>query len=646
MNIKKKILVVEDEHIIAMEIRDRLEDMGYIVTDTVNSKEAAIESTKNNPPDLVLMDIMLGHEMAGLDAAKYIHEQYDIPVVYLTAYSDKKTLSRAKQAEPYGYILKPLDEREIQSTIEIAFYKHEMEKKLKASEEWFSTTLKCIGDAVITTDTKGSVVFINSRAENLTGWSQKEAAGKDIKKVFQITNDNETNWVDDPVGKVLNSGEAISLSNNTLLIARDGKKIPIDDSAAPIRDNRGNLNGVVLVFRDVAKRKYMEEQLRQSSKMEAIGTLAGGVAHDFNNILTAIRGMTDLILSDIPLQHPLFHSIQEIQESADQAADLTNQLLLFSCKQPLSFKIFNLNSLIANMVNMIRRLIGEDIQIKKALESDLSSIKADKGAIEQILLNLAINARDAMPKGGTLTIETGHTTVSEYKKSFGTTAQPGNYVCLSVTDSGTGIKTDDLEHIFEPFFTTKKLGKGTGLGLAVIFGIVKEHNGWIEVNSKPNNGTTFNIYFQALSEEPNTDTKENVPIQSLKGNGERILFVEDEEQVRTYVERALIKANFLPLSAADAEEAMDIFNEEDGNFDLILSDVVLPGESGVDLVEKILAKRPDMHILLTSGYPESSSKWSDIRKKAYPFLQKPFTLVTLLQKIRTAMNDGSMNDET
>jgi len=641
---KKKILIVEDEHIIAMEIRGRLEELGYCVTDTVNSKEAAIESTKSNPPDLVLMDIMLGHEMSGLDAAEYIHEHYDIPVVFLTAYSDEKTLARAKRAEPFGYILKPLDEREIRSTIEISLYKHEMEKKLKASEEWFSTTLKCIGDAVITTDTKGSVVFINPIAEKLTGWSQKEAMGQDIKKVFQITNDNETKWVEDPVGMVLNTGEAIFLTNNTLLIAKDGKKIPIDDSAAPIRDDRGNLNGVVLVFRDIAEKKHMEEQLRQAGKMEAIGTLAGGVAHDFNNILTAILGTTDLILLDLEQRHPLHQPIQEIQKSMGQAADLTRKLLLFSCKQPMSFKILDLNVLIELMTNMIRRLIGEHIQVNKVLLPGLSSIKADNGTIEQILLNLAINARDAMPKGGTLTIETKHVTVSESQKNLGTEAQPGDFVCLSITDNGTGMNKETLQHIFEPFFTTKRQGEGTGLGLAVIFGIVKEHNGWIEVNSKPTIGTTFNIYFQAVSKNPDIETQKEVPIQSLKGNGERILIVEDEAQVRTYVERALIKSNFLTFSAADAKEAMEVFDEEGGNFDLVFSDIVLPDENGVELVEKIMVKKPDIHILLTSGYPESSSKWSEIQEKAYPFLQKPYTLGTLLQKIRTAMNGSRANN--
>jgi len=641
---KKKILIVEDERIIAMEIRGRLEELGYCITDTVSSKEAAIESTKSNPPDLVLMDIMLGHEMSGLDAAEYIHEHYDIPVVYLTAYSDEKTLERAKRAEPFGYILKPLDEREIRSTIEISLYKHEMEKKLKASEEWFSTTLKSIGDAVITTDTKGSVVFINPIAEKLTGWSQKEAMGQDIKKVFQITNDNETKWVEDPVGMVLNTGEAIFLTNNTLLIAKDGKKIPIDDSAAPIRDDRGNLNGVVLVFRDIAEKKHMEEQLRQAGKMEAIGTLAGGVAHDFNNILTAILGTTDLILLDLEQRHPLHQPIQEIQKSMGQAADLTRKLLLFSCKQPMSFKILDLNVLIELMTNMIRRLIGEHIQVNKVLLPGLSSIKADNGTIEQILLNLAINARDAMPKGGTLTIETKHVTVSESQKNLGTEAQPGDFVCLSITDNGTGMNKETLQHIFEPFFTTKRQGEGTGLGLAVIFGIVKEHNGWIEVNSKPTIGTTFNIYFQAVSKKPDIETQKEVPIQSLKGNGERILIVEDEAQVRTYVERALIKSNFLTFSAADAKEAMEVFDEEGGNFDLVFSDIVLPDENGVELVEKIMVKKPDIHILLTSGYPESSSKWSEIQEKAYPFLQKPYTLGTLLQKIRTAMNGSRANN--
>ncbi|MBN2102880.1 response regulator [bacterium] len=634
---KKKILVVEDEHIIALEIQERLEDLGYHVTDSVRSKEAAIQSTQSNRPDLVLMDIMLGDEMGGLDAAEYIHEHYDIPVVFLTAYSDKQTLTRAKRAEPYGYILKPLDEREVSSSIEISLYKHEMEKKLKANEEWLSTTLNCIGDAVITTDRKGSIVSMNPGAEKLTGWSQKEGIGKNINMVFHITNDNETEWVNDPVGTVLNTGKPVSLTNNTLLIAKNGKKIPIDDNAAPIRDDRGKLNGVVLVFRNITEKKQMEEQLRQACKMDAIGALAGGVAHDFNNILTAIRGTTELILPDLAQQSNLYQFIQQIQDSADQAADLTRKLLVFSCNKPMSFEVLDLNVLIKNMTNMIRRLIGEHIKIKESLLQDLCSVKADKGTLEQILLNMSMNARDAMPEGGTLTIETKHVTISEKQSSLSTEARPGHFVCLSITDTGVGMHKKTLERIFEPFFTTKKHDKGTGLGLAVIFGIVKEHNGWIEVKSKPATGTTFNIYFEAVPKHPDIETNKELPIQSLKGNGERILFVEDDKKVRTFMEKALIKNNFITFAAANVKEAMEVFDKENGSFDLVFSDVELSGESGVELVETLLAKKPDIHILLTSGYPEYSSKWSDIQKKAYPLLEKPYTMVALLQKIRTAM---------
>ncbi|MFC1569369.1 response regulator [bacterium] len=639
---KKKILVVEDEHIIAMEIQERLEDLGYCVTGTASSKQAAIRLTESNPPDLVLMDIMLGNEMGGLDAAEYIHAHHDIPVVFLTAYSDKKTLARAKQAEPYGYILKPLDEREVSSAIEISLYKHEMEKKLKANEQWVSTTLKSIGDAVITTDMNGSIVSINPSAEKLTGWSQEEAMGQDINKVFQIINDNNRKRVDNPVETVLNTGEPISLTN-TLLIAKNGKKIPIDNNAAPIRDDHSNLNGVVLVFRDIAEKKQMEEQLRQACKMDAIGTLAGGVAHDFNNILTAIRGNAELILPDIKQQSSLYQFIQEIQDSADQAADLTRKLLLFSCNKPMSFEILDLNVVIENMTNMIRRSIGEDVRINKDLLPDLSSIKADKGTLEQILVNLSMNARDAMPEGGTLTIETKHVTISEIQSSQSNEARSGDFVCLSITDTGVGMNKKILERIFEPFFTTKTHGKGTGLGLAVIYGIVKEHNGWIEVSSKPTMGTTINIFLQAVSKNPDDVIQNELPIQSLKGNGERILFVEDEIKVRTFMEKALIKSNFVTFATADAKEAKEIFDKENGNFDLVFSDVELPGESGVELVEKLLIKNPNIHILLTSGYPEYSSKWSDIQKKEYPFLEKPYTLVTLLQKIRMAMNNNNMN---
>jgi two-component system cell cycle sensor histidine kinase/response regulator CckA len=640
---KKKILVVEDEFIIATEIQERLETLNYTVTDIVTSKKQVLEAIKKERPNLVLMDIMLGSDMAGFELSKIIHDEFDIPVVFLTAYSDEETLQQAKLTEPFGYILKPIEERELRSTIEIALYKYDMEKKLKESEQWFFTTLKCIGDAVITTDTKGKVTFMNQQAELLTGWQEKEALHKDSKIVFHITNGKDDIKVDNPVSQVLKKNSIIHLQNDTVLISKDGSKKCIEDSAAPIRDAQKNIKGVVLVFRDIGDRKKLEEQLRQAQKMEAIGTLSGGIAHDFNNLLTAIQGSTDLALLSCKKTDPLYQYFIEIQESAHRAAELTKKLLLFSRLQPLEFKPVNINHTVNGLLKMLNRIIGEPIQINTSLKSHIPDIKADEGTLEQIIVNLAINAKEAMPKGGNLTIKTKEVHFNDVKTNHNPEAYSGHFVCLSVIDEGIGIDSGMIKHIFDPFFTTKKDRKGSGLGLSVVYGIVKEHCGWIEALSKSGLGTAIKIYLPAIADKTvttkfeTTKSQKKLSIKALQGNGERILLVEDETKVRQYVKTALDRYGYVTSVASSAKEATAIYQKEKGNFQLVFSDVVLPDKSGVELARGLLAINPKLHILLTSGYPEYSSKWSDIQKENFELLQKPFNLADLLQKVRDAL---------
>ncbi len=634
---KRKILVVEDELIIAAEIKVRLESLNYTVTDTVSSKEQAIDAVKKEPPDLVLMDIMLGKNMEGFEAAKIIHNQFDIPVVYLSAYSDDNTIQRAKLTEPFGYILKPIEERELRSTLEIAFYKNDMEKKIKESERWFSTTLKCIGDAVITTDTKGRVTFMNQQAISLTGWQEKEVLGKDIKTVLNIFNKKNKNKLEDPVSQVLKNNSIIHLQNNTILITKDGRRVSIEDSAAPILDSKKKLKGVVLVFRDVGEKKNLEEQLRHAQKMEAIGTLAGGIAHDFNNLLTAIQGSTDLALLSCKKDNPLYEYITEIQESAQRAAELTSKLLLFSRMQPMSFKPVNINRIVNNLMTMLHRIIGESIQINTSLKHNISNIKANEGTLEQIIVNLAINAKEAMPEGGNLTIKTEEVHFHETQTKGKSESYPGSFVCLSIVDNGTGMDANKIEHIFDPFFTTKKDRKGTGLGLSVVYGIVKEHTGWIEAISEPGHGTAIKIYLPTIEDKVETKPEKKLSVRSLQGNGKHILLVEDETKVRQYMKTALERCGYRTSVVSSLKKAMDVYKKEKGNIQLVFSDVVLPDGSGVELAKKLLAIEPGLRILLTSGYPEYSSKWSDIQKENFELLQKPFNLADLLQKVHDTL---------
>lgn len=760
---KKKILVVEDEGVVAMNLQKMLERLGYVVSDVATSGKEAIKKISELLPDLVLMDIMLEENMDGVEAAEQVQCRFNIPVVYLTAYSDEKTLERAKITEPYGYILKPFNERELHSTIEIALYKYEMETKLKEKEQWLSTTLKSIGDAVITTDTKGSVTFMNTIAETLTGWECEKAFGKDLKEVFNIINEKTEVFPENPVSKVLEEGIIVGIGNHSMLISKDGKSTPIDDSAAPIIDDKGEIQGVVLVFRDITERKRarealevsearfrsviensqsgiliiddaykivyinneitkifgysreeivnhdfreffegeskdlaahqydqsqkgenvptgyelelirkggekrivevsysnikdgtgkvqtvvqvlditgrkgLEEQLRQAQKMRAIGTLAGGVAHDFNNILTAIRGNTELVLNKIDNKNPVYDELIEIHDSANVAANLTRQLLYFSRKQPMKFEFLNINHTIDTMFEMLNRLIGEDIEIVTDLGQDIWTVCADQGTLGQMVLNLVVNARDAMPSGGKLTIKTENIYLEEkYCKSRPKT-RPGGFVCFSVADTGIGMDHDTVQRIFDPFFSTKGLNKGTGLGLSVVYGIVEQHKGWIDVDSEPGRGTTFSIYLPSVPNEPSEKKHDEYSTEDLQGQGERILMVEDEKRVRDFTSRALTRCGYNVTEASDAEQALDLFVKEKGDFHLVISDVVLPGKDGLKLVEELISIKSELQIILCSGYADGKSKLSTIQERGFCFLQKPYTLSDLLLNIKMVL---------
>jgi len=375
-----------------------------------------------------------------------------------------------------------------------------------------------------------------------------------------------------------------------------------------------------------------QDQLLQAQKMEAVGRLAGGVAHDFNNLLTAISGYAELLSCDASLSESVQGDIGQIRKAAGQAASLTRQLLAFSRRQPLQPVVIDLNRIVVDTDAMLRRLIGEDIELVTTLDEASCQAKADPGQLEQVMINLAVNARDAMPEGGKLTVTTRHVVLDSKACATIHDARPGSFVCLSIEDTGSGIERDILDQIFEPFFSTKGPTKGTGLGLAVVYGIIRQHGGWINVFSEPNQGTAFKVYLPSIqdtrsaSEESTTTDESNV----ARGAGQRILLVEDEEAVRELASRALKENGYVVFEAGAYEEALELFEREGGNFDLVFSDVVLPDKSGIRLIDDLLSRRPDLQILVSSGYTDQKSQWPVIQEKGFRFLQKPYSLVDLL----------------
>jgi PAS domain S-box-containing protein len=385
--------------------------------------------------------------------------------------------------------------------------------------------------------------------------------------------------------------------------------------------------------------KRTQDILLRAQKMEAVGNLAGGVAHDFNNLLTAITGYAELALDRIDEDDPAHSDINQIRKAAAQAASLTSQLLAFSRQTPLLPKVMSVNEVVANLDKMMRRLIGEDIRLTTDLDPGLDYIKADPTQMQQVVMNLIINGRDAMPGGGTLSIETRNITLDEKDCESIADSAPGDYVRLSVRDTGTGIDPEILHRIFEPFFTTKELGKGTGLGLSVGYGVISQHDGWINIDSMPGEGTQFTVYLPATAEAVADQDRMDAPIVTTAGHGEKILVVEDEDSVREFAMRALREGGYTVLEASDAEEAMAVFSEA-GGVDLVFSDVVLPTKSGLELVEELQSSRPDVRVLLASGYTDTKSQWEAIRDRGFGFLQKPYGISALLLTIRETIGSA------
>lgn len=857
----RKILVVDDERIVAQDITECLESIGCEVIGTALSGLEAIELAANERPDLILMDIVIQGDMDGIEAAKIIRDRYGIPCVFLTAYSDASVLSRAKACEPAGYIVKPFEEASLRSTVEIALYKVDMEHALKESHEWLATTLNSIGDGVIATDARGHIKFMNPIAENLTGWQSTVATGRHLDEVFTIFNEATGQPAANPAMRALEEGCVCTLDHGTILTRPDRSLIPIDDSGAPIRDNLGNIIGAVLVFRDVTEarraelevrlhqehleelveerthkikktneqlvaevevrrrteqalaykmgmenlistvsslfldlrppeidasidatlerigtvfntescaivqysprgetsslthrwpvaacdsvqdldstqfawwngrlsnedyifipdasqlpedaaaerqllrstgitsilaipmregsrplgylafpssgnrrqwhaedlavlktlssivlsaivrkrneqeKERLQEQLAHSQKMEAVGKLSGGIAHDFNNMLLPIIGYADMLLTTMADDDPRVNDLAEIRRAADRAAALTRQLLAFSRKQVIAKSVFDLGEAIAEMENMLRRIIGADVELITELDGCAIPVRADVGQIEQVLMNLVINARQAMPDGGSIRLRAGNYSgpLEEIKL---VSAQPaeGEYAYIEVRDGGTGMDPELISRIFEPFYTTKGLD-GTGLGLSVVYGIIEQHHGGIDVISEVGEGTTFRIILPTAGNghppEPVENERVTTGAATTPGPGQRILLVEDEPGVRNFVTEALGKNGYEVISAGSIGEADQLFLANGGRFDLIFSDAMLPDGNGVDLLKRILDRHPDMRALLTSGFIDRQNLRGVTDNYHVHFLQKPYTLPKLIETIREAIS--------
>ncbi len=504
-------------------------------------------------------------------------------------------------------------------------------KQSEAALRLKSAALEAAANAIVITDRAGVIEWANAAFTTYTGYSAAEVIGQNPKLLKSGKHDAafyRALWETVRAGEVW-QGELINRR-------KDGSLYPEDMTITPLKDERGAITHFIAVKQDITKRKTLEEQYHQAQKMEAFGQLAGGVAHDFNNMLAVIMGNTSLLqmgLSEDDQQRV----VQEIARAAERAANLTRQLLTFSRRQTMQVKVMDLNDVVSGMIKMLHRIIGEDIALQTRLLTGGAPMNGDPGMIEQVLLNLAVNARDAMPAGGQIALELANVTVDEAVAAR-PQVRPGNFVRLSFHDTGSGIAPELLPRIFEPFFTTKDVGKGTGLGLATVHGIVEQHHGWIEVESQPGNGTTFHIHLPRLADQGQIQAATQLAVQ-VRGGHETILLVEDDPSVRVLVVHALERYGYRVIEADSGVAALGIWRQQGGAVDLLLTDMVMPeGVSGRQLAEQLRVEKPGLKVIYMSGYPRETAGHGLKLREGVNFLQKPCAILKLAQTVRDCLD--------
>jgi len=503
------------------------------------------------------------------------------------------------------------------------------ERALRESEEWFRAIFTHSQDGIVLTDAQTlQFAMPNPRFCEMLGYSAEELSGMSVDDIHPSEDLAHV--------KAMISWQVagdVSLAEGVRIERKDGSTFYADINAAPLEVNGRAF--LVSMYRDVTERKQLEEQLRQAQRMEAIGRLAGGVAHDFNNILTGIKGFAGFALEQMSPGSQPHQDLTEAVKLCDRAADLTYQLLAFSRRQALEPVVLDLNRLLAERVKMLKRILGEDIDIQFVPGANLGHVRADPGQIEQVVMNLAVNARDAMPNGGKLTIETANVELDLAYTREHAEVEPGPYVMMAVSDTGSGMDRETRQHVFEPFFTTKEPGKGTGLGLSTVYGIVKQHGGSIWVYSEPGKGTTFKVYLARVSSQAEEPPKET---ESVVGGTETILLVEDDAAVRAIGCRNLEALGYTVLCASCAREAEQVAQARRGRIDLLLTDVVMPDRGGRELHQSLSADRPELKVLYMSGYTENAIVHRGVLDKDIAFLQKPFEPADLARKVRQVLD--------
>jgi two-component system cell cycle sensor histidine kinase/response regulator CckA len=637
-----KVLLVEDNPGDARLIREMLLEVPQVRFELELADRLAKGLVRIRAGDIhaVLLDLGLP-DSQGLETFVAVQaEASHVPIIVLTGLGDEALALRTVQEGAQDYLVKgQVDASQLERTIRYAVERKKAEHALRSSEialrqseASFRSLVLNSPYAIFRSSLEGGFLDANPALVSMLGYgSDSELMALDLSADVYGDPSKSEHLVEFFKSRTQFRGIEVEWKR------KDGKLITVSLTGRPVQGEQGTSTHFEIIAEDVTERKALEAQLRQSQKMESVGRLAGGVAHDFNNLLNVILGYSEVLEESLDQNNELRKHAEAIKKAGLRAVSLTRQLLAFSRQQMLEPKVLNLNTVVTDTEEMLRRLIGEDIELTTVLEAVLGQVKADQGQIEQVIMNLIVNARDAMPQGGKLVIETANVELDEAFAQQHPPTLPGRHVLLAVTDTGVGMDKESQAHIFEPFFTTKEKDKGTGLGLAVVYGVVKQSNGYIWVYSEPGKGATFKIYLPRVEEAVEKASQSTGPPKSLQGS-ETILLVEDEERLRCLVRTLLAQSGYTVLEAGKGAQALEIAHQHQGTIHLLLTDVVMPGMSGKVLAEKMALLHPDTKVLFMSGYTEHAVTAHGVLEAGTFLLQKPFTRDALKRKVREVLD--------
>ncbi len=611
---------------------------GHLGLDHARSTEEALVRLRQSTYDLLLCEFKPEEGAASCLLHELRRKHPGAPAIFLSDHMDEIAVEMALKEDGEDITAtSAADQLAIPGDVRHAIDVFRKERQLEKTEDTLRKLWRAVeqsADLVMITDREGVIEYVNPAFEALSGYTPAELMGQTprvLKSGQQNAELYKEMWQTILAGNVFRCTMVNRKKNGDVFVA--------EKTVTPLRDGEGRITHFISNDRDITDRRRLENQLQQAQKMDAIGRLAGGVAHDFNNLLMVISSYAELMLDSLAPQHPLRRNVYEIQKASRSAADLTRQLLAFGRKQMQTLQLLDLNRIIEDINKMLPRLIGEDIELVFVPGEKLGRVKADPVQIEQILMNLAANARDAMPKGGRLVIETASLRLDDAYVQEHSIVPPGAYVLLTITDSGSGIAPEHLSHIFEPFYTTKEEGKGTGLGLATVYGIVKQNSGFIWVYSEPGMGTTFKIYLPQ-ARQAKLALQPPAAVEGSPRGCETLLLAEDEAAVRQSTREFLSLNGYIVLEAKNGTEALALARTYNGVIDLMITDVVMPQMGGARLAAELASDRPEMRVLFVSGYAEGTFQHHGAIDVTTRFLQKPFSLKTLARKVREVLDEA------